>query len=191
MPITISILDKIGRYSFKFLEVKTFLPATINRAHYLGLHKSPPLEILDIGTGVGYFPVICQHYGHRAMALDRDGNLVFEDVCRWLGVDRRSWEIERFQRLPDFGRKFDLITAFMANFDRLKDSNYQAWGVEEWTFFLDDLAANQLKPGGRVAMLLNEHTPQSPGVLPFFRERGARIDDGWVCLPATATEDRS
>lgn len=172
-----AILDAIGRYSFKFLDARTFVPETINRACALDLNRSRPLDVLDIGTGVGYFPVVCKHYGHRAIAIDRDGNSVFEDATRWLGVDRRSWTIQKFTSLPDLGRRFDLVTSFMINFDRAGDTH---WGVDEWSYFLGDLFSNQLKPGGRVAFLLNEHTLRHRQVRELFAKHGRRVSGIWV-----------
>ena len=174
------LLEIIGSYRFKFLDVKTFLPTTINRAHFIGLHQSKGLQILDIGTGVGYFPVVCKYYGHSALAVDRDGNQVFEDVTKWLGVDRRSWEIKAFHPMPNFGQRFDLITAFMVNFDRWEPPDYKPWGTEEWTFFLSDLAHNHLKECGRLVLLLNGHTLKVSSVMRFFSQKGARISGCWV-----------
>jgi hypothetical protein len=174
------LLEIIGSYRFKFLDVRTFLPTTISRAYAIGLHRSKALHILDIGTGVGYFPVVCKYYGHTAVAMDRDGNRVFEDVTRWLDVDRRSHEITAFQPLPDLGRKFDLVTAFMVNFDRYEPPAYKPWGFREWEYFLSDLARNHLTENGRLVLLLNDHTLTVPGIAQFFAAHGARVDGAWI-----------
>lgn len=184
------ILDKMGRYRFKFLDVNHFLVMTLLRAHKLGLHESQPLDILDIGTGTGYFPYVCQHYEHRAIAIDRQGNDVFEAVPDWLGVDRRFWEINPYQPLLSLDRKFDLITGFMVNFDRFADRDYAPWDPAEWEFFLADLVENHLKPTGRIAFLLNGHTQKHPAAMEFLRSAGAKINDGWVLFdkpPAVRT----
>jgi SAM-dependent methyltransferase len=175
-----AVLAEIGEYSFKFLDVKTFLPMTIRRAWRLGLHKPPPLDVLDLGTGVGYFPVVCRHYGHRAVAIDLDINPVFRDATKWLGVDRRVWEIRRFEPLPSLGKRFDLVTAFMVNFDRVREQGNEPWGPDEWGFFLSDVARNQLKQSGRLALLLNSHTERLPGVIEYFKGKAASIDLPWV-----------
>jgi hypothetical protein len=174
------ILDILGKYRFKFLDVKTFLPTTIKRAYQLGLHQSKPQHILDIGTGVGYFPVVCKYYGHTAIAIDQDGNEVFEDATKWLKVDRRHWEIKPFEPIAFLGQRFDLITAFMVNFDRVKESDYETWGIKEWEFFLSDLAENHLNDGGRLVLLLNPQGRENAGVLKYFAEKGATIKEGWV-----------
>lgn len=175
------VVHRLGEYSFKFLDLKTFVPITLKRAHHLGLHESPPLDILDIGTGVGFFPVICDYYGHRCVAIDRDGNQVFEDATKWLQVDRRSWEITRRVPIAPLGKRFDLITAFMVNFDRDKDADYKTWPPEDWEFFLRDLVDNHLKPGGRIALLLNPHTRATKEVVDYLRTQGDVDRDAfWV-----------
>ena len=169
-----AVIDRIGGYSFKFLDIKTFVPIMLKRAHLLGLHESQPLDILDIGTGVGFFPVVAEYYGHRVVSFDRDGNQVFRDVTKWLGIDRRTWEISARVPLPSFDRRFNLITAFMVNFDR--DRNEVAWPREDWEFFLRDLVENHLAPGGRIALLLNPHTRDNKDVMDYFREQSTNVD---------------
>ncbi len=175
-----AVFEKMGRYRFKFLDVNTFLVGTLSRAHRLGLHKAKPLSVLDIGTGAGYFPFVCQHYGHQAVAIDRRGNDVFEAVPEWLGVDRRYWEINAYQPIPSLGRKFDLITGFMVNFDRFPDKGYAAWDPSEWEFFLRDLTQNHLQPQGRIAFLFNEHTQAKANTMDYLRSVGAKTANGWA-----------
>jgi hypothetical protein len=174
------LLEIVGFYRFKFLDVKTFLPMTISRAHFIGLHKSKGLEILDIGTGAGYFPVVCKYYGHNSVAIDRAGNEVFEDVTKWLKVDRRVWYIKPFHPIPYLGQRFDLVTAFMVNFDRLPTPDRKPWTTKEWDFFLFDLACNHLKDNGRVVLLLNNRTLQVTSVMEHFSKKGAHVDGAWV-----------
>lgn len=174
------ILEILGPYRFKFLDVKTFLPMNISRAHSIGLHESKGLDILDLGTGTGFFPVVCKYYGHNAIALDRNGNQVFEDVTKWLDVDRRTWYIMPFHAIPYQGQRFDLVTAFMVNFDRLGTPDRRPWTTKEWDFFLFDLACNHLKDGGRVVLLLNERTLKVPSVMEHFAKKGAHVDGAWV-----------
>jgi SAM-dependent methyltransferase len=173
------LMEILGTYRFKFLDVKTFLPLTIARAYFIGLHESKGLDILDIGTGTGYFPVVCKYYGHNPIAIDWDGNEVFKDVTRWLAVDRRSWYIKPFQPIPSLGQRFDLVTAFMVNFDRM-GMDRKPWTTKEWDFFLFDLACTHLKDGGRVVLLLNDHSYKVKSVMEYFSLKGARVDGAWV-----------
>ena len=148
-----AILEKIGTYNFKFLNLEVFIPTNLLRIHRLELHQAKALDILDLGTGTGYFPFICEYYGHRAWGLDTGRNVVFNDVTRWLGVKRKVWEIKAFEPIPSLGLKFDLITAYMTNFDRYGED--VRWGCREWDYFFQDLAKNHLNPGGRDFLRLN------------------------------------
>ena len=174
------VMTIIDPYTFKFLDVRTCLTATLLNAYRLGLHNSAPLSILDLGTGVGYFPVVCAHYGHRVIAIDRDGNRIFEEFPKWLGVDRRSHEIRAGEPLPVMETRFDLVTAFMVNFDQYIDRDLSQWGVDEWRYFLRDVAQNQLLPNGRLVLHLNPRTTQRADILSYFRAEGAEITKGWV-----------
>jgi hypothetical protein len=102
---------------------------------------------------------------------------MFREVTRLLGVRRVVKRIEAFRSLPDFGQKFDLITAFMVCFNNHKMPDL--WKVPEWEFFLDDLAKH-LTPRGRVWLELNQEYDGSfytPELKEFFQKRGARINE--------------
>lgn len=102
---------------------------------------------------------------------------MFREVTRLLGVRRMVQRIEAFRPLPDFGQKFDLITAFMICFNNHKMPDL--WKVPEWEFFLDDLAKH-LTPRGRVWLELNQEYDGSfytPELKEFFQKRGARISE--------------
>ena len=74
------------------------------------------------------------------------------EMMRMLELPRVIWRVNAFQPLPDLGRKFDLITAFMICFNGHKSP--ALWGPEEWEFFLDDLET-RLKPRGRIYLSFN------------------------------------
>ena len=184
-----NLADAADSYSFKFLDMKTFLPITMNRAYRLGLtNSSKGLRILDIGTGVGWFPFVCGHYGHEALAVDRAGNQVFKDACSWLGVNRIEHEITPMTPLPSLGASFDVVTAFMVNFDRLADDDYAPWGVPEWEFFINDIVRHQLARGGLLTLLLNPHTMRNDAVMDLFGRIGQVDRGGWIEIKPT--EDR-
>jgi SAM-dependent methyltransferase len=162
----------------KYLDIEYWLMHNLRHVHRLGLqHASPPLDVLDIGTGFGYFPFLCQHFGHRALGLDTGERVLYDEVIRLLGVSRRSWRVEAHQRLPNLGKTFDVVTALMVVFDRYGDDR-KPWGTEEWQFFLADLKHNHLVDGGRIFLQLNRWTNQSPALRKFFREKGAQVDRG-------------
>lgn len=145
------------------------------RTFALGLNQSRPLSILDIGTGPGYFPHVCNFYGHNAVGVDLVNDPLYNDLVSYLDVDRRPWCVKPFERSPDLGRKFDLVTAFLTCFNNLPT----LWGPEEWDFFLRDLAANQVVADGRIILWLNHQAggrPYNDGLRNFFTAKGAAID---------------
>ena len=102
---------------------------------------------------------------------------MFREITQLLDVRRVVQRIDAFRPLPNFGQKFDLITAFMICFNNHKMPGL--WGVPEWEFFLDDLAKH-LKPRGRVWLELNQEydeTFYTPELKEFFQKRGAKIDE--------------
>jgi len=93
-----------------------------------------------------------------------------------LGVKRVIWRIEAYEPLPDLGPKFDVIAAHMICFNGHKSD--KLWKISEWEFFLDDLAANHLQPGGQVCLELNREYDDSlytPELKTYFEARGADV----------------
>jgi SAM-dependent methyltransferase len=161
----------------KYLDLNRWMGINIRRIRQLELDLSRPKRILDLGCGAGYFLYIAQLLGHSGLGLDMDRLAMFRDMTRLLGVRRVVQRIEAFQPLPDFGQRFDLITAFMICFNNHKMPDL--WKVAEWEFFLDDLAKH-LTPRGRVWLELNQEydgTFYTPELKEFFQKRGARIKE--------------
>lgn len=176
------MLDIQNRYASspvqiaKYADIKTYMKLNIERVQDLGLHRSSPQEILDLGCGGGFFLYICQQLGHRCLGMDMEWYPVFTDLLNLFGVERKVWEIRAFEPLPDPGRQFDWITAFSTGFNRVKK---KPWRVAEWEYFLDDLDKH-LKPNGKVFLALN---PEGRGgqyydneLRKFFESRGAEIE---------------
>jgi SAM-dependent methyltransferase len=139
-----------GAFHSKWWDLRRFVGKNLYYAYWLDLHRSEPQRILDLGTGFGYFPFICNYFGHAAIGLDIDDlnrESVYHDVTEILNVERKLWKIEPHESLPDFGQKFDLITGLATQFNNPAREN--EWGVDEWAFFLEDLAKNQLSAEGR------------------------------------------
>jgi SAM-dependent methyltransferase len=134
----------------KYLDCAYWLNQKLDIAMELGLHKSTPLRILDIGTGGGHFPFLCGLFGHDVVGIDIDVP-IYSDICALLGVRRVSHRVERGVALPDLGGPFDLVTAFAAQFDA-----EQSWSKEDWAAFLDLLLATQLRAPGRIHFSLND-----------------------------------
>jgi len=161
----------------KYLDLDRWIGVNIRRTRQLELDVARPKRILDLGCGAGYFLYIAQLLGHSGVGLDMDRLAMFREITRLLGVRRVVRRIEAFRPLPNFGQKFDVITAFMICFNNHKMPGL--WGVPEWEFFLDDLAKH-LKPRGRVWLELNQEydeTFYTSELKEFFQNRRARIDE--------------
>jgi SAM-dependent methyltransferase len=159
----------------KYLDLHHWIEINIRRIRAVELDLSRPKRILDLGCGAGYFLYIAQLLGHGGIGLDMDRLAMFREITELLGVRRVVQKIEAFRPLPDFGEKFDLITAFMICFNNHKMPDL--WKMPEWDFFLDDVA-KYLRPRGRVWLELNQEydgTFYTPELKEFFRKRGARI----------------
>jgi len=160
----------------KYADIERYMKLNIERVQDLGLQRSPPQDILDLGCGGGFFLYVCQQFGHRCLGLDLEWYPVFTDLLNLFGVERRTWEIKAFEPLPELGRKFDWITGFSTGFNRVKKV---PWRVPEWEFFLNDLGKH-LKPNGKIFFALN---PEGRGgryydetLRDFFLSRGAQIE---------------
>ena len=161
----------------KYLDLDRWIGVNIRRIRQLELDLARPKRILDLGCGAGYFLYIAQLLGHSGVGLDIDRLPMFREITRLLGVHRIVQRIEPFRPLPDLGRKFDLVTAFMVCFNEHKMPGL--WKVPEWEFFLDDLAKH-LTTRARVWLELNkeyDETFYTPELKEFFQKRGARIDE--------------
>jgi SAM-dependent methyltransferase len=169
----------------KYADVRRWLLLNIIRAQDLKLHRSPPKSVLDLGCGGGFFLYVCQQLGHDCLGLDIDVFPLFTQLLDLFGVERRVWTIRPFEPLRDLGRKFDLITAFSIDFNRISKQD-RWWGPEQWAFFLDDLK-RYLKPGGRVFLALNPGGANkefyTPELRDFFLNRGAAVERERVLFP--------
>src|ERR1041384_7071991 len=131
----------------KYLEIQPWMEINLKRVRELGLDLGGRKRGLDIGRG------------REVLGMDLDETAGFTEMIDLLGVKRVIWRIEAYQPLPDLGRKFDVITAHMICFNGHKSD--KLWKISEWEFFLDDLAANQLEPGGQVCLELNREYDDS------------------------------
>jgi hypothetical protein len=113
--------------------------------------------------------------------------LVSNELIELFGVERLTWRIRAFEPLPDFGRQFDLITAFSAAFNRNQDET-RGWISDEWQFFLNDLDRHR-KPDGQIVLEINSGKDKRyypAEVREFFLERGARVDGERVYLGSSS-----
>jgi SAM-dependent methyltransferase len=168
-------VDNPGGDPPKYLDWSTWLEANLRRVRDLELDLGRRRSVLDIGCGSGYFLYICRLLGHDTLGIDVDDTPMFREMTELLGVQRVISRVRAFIPLPDLGRKFDVITAYMICFNNHKAPTL--WGVPEWDFFLDDIG-RYLLPGGRVWLELNREydgTCYTPELKEFFESRGAQI----------------
>ncbi|MFL6596066.1 MAG: class I SAM-dependent methyltransferase [Chthoniobacterales bacterium] len=164
-----------GHTPLKYVQLEHWLRINLQRIRDIDLDRAKPKRVLDIGCGAGYFLYIAKQYGHDVLGLDIDTFPLFAETTEFLGVPRVIWRIEPFVRLPDLGRKFDLISAHMICFNGHRTDSW--WGVPEWEFFFDDLASH-MNPKGRVQFAFNR---EPNGLLytlelkRYFQSRGATI----------------
>jgi SAM-dependent methyltransferase len=177
---------ELREHKLSYGDVELWLARFWKAARRLGLDKSPPLDILDIGIGPGYFLYVCQQLGHRCVGIDRPGDYPFwQAVRQWLGV-RNVVEhtIEPHKLLPSTLVTFDLVSAFRAQFN-YNTAAKRLWNLNEWSFFLDDLRDHVLRPNARFALRLakQEHKGNEglkrvdTELISLMEARGAR-DEG-------------
>jgi SAM-dependent methyltransferase len=164
----------------RFEDVVYWIDINVERAQDLWLDRAPPLRILDLGSGAGYFLYVCKHFGHDALGFDTDTEPLFHATTELLGVRRVIGRIERQAPLPDFGGKFDLVTAHRICFHRIgKVRDGLEWSVADWEFFINDIRARFLNENGRLLLDFNPRPDGSsfftPDLRRFFRSQGARV----------------
>jgi SAM-dependent methyltransferase len=173
----------------KYADVRRWLRLNIVRAQDLQLHRCRPMSVLDLGCGGGFFLFVLQHLGHACLGLDIDEFPLFTRLLDLFQVERRVWTIQPFVPLPDLGRRFDLVTAFSIDFNRISKQDWW-WGPSQWAFFLDDVTRH-LKPGGRIFLGLNPGRDKqfyTPELLEFFLSRGAEVERENVLFPPVSGE---
>jgi SAM-dependent methyltransferase len=144
-------------YSYKFLDVKYWIRANVNRAIALNLDQMNGLRILDIGTGAGMFPLVCRALGHQVFATDipklsAENALVYPPMRQAVGLHRirKLYIVNPTIRLTG---TFDLICAHMICFG-------QKWGAGDWQKFAYNMKRH-LNPGGRLALTFNTRLSQA------------------------------
>ena len=164
------------RYA-KYGDVAHWLEINLPRLRELKLDRSSPKQILDLGCGAGFFLFLAKQFGHRGLGVDVADYPLSNELIELFSVERVSWRIRAFEPLPNFARKFDLITAFSAAFNRNADET-RGWSADEWEFFLNDLDRH-LAPGGQVLLEINSGKDGQyllPEIRDFLGKRGARVD---------------
>jgi SAM-dependent methyltransferase len=170
-----------GQNWTKYFDAERWLKLNIRRAQDIGIDREKrALRVLDLGSGAGYFLLVCRELGHSGIGLDVPEPAFYGEIFKQLGLERVEGRIEAREPLPErllAGGKFDLATAFSIAFNGHKSAN--VWGPPEWDFLLNDLRDRFLLPGGRIYFDLNPEPDGSfmtPALCQFFLDRGAKID---------------
>lgn len=142
---------------YKYLDVVFHALQKLLLARELGLHESPPRRVLDIGTGGGHLPFVCRFYGHEAVGIDVK-DAFYDGLAACLGAPRTVVRVEAQTPLPDLGGRFDVITACDIAFNEKREGKTRGlyWSLEDWQFFLNDLATHQLRTPGTIYLKLNK-----------------------------------
>jgi hypothetical protein len=119
-------------------------------ANHLRLYESKKLDILDIGTGGGFFPYICNLYGHNAYSCDERYNLPWEQGYKHLKIEPINYLVRKNVSVEKtFDKKFDLIVSFRSFIVTTKqwmpNGDIEILNVDEWKFFLKDCSEHLLK----------------------------------------------
>src|SRR6266571_7842598 len=72
----------------RFENVAYWIAINAERAQDLWLNRTPPLRILDLGCGAGYFLYVCKFFGHEGLGLDTDDEPLFRATTALLNVAR-------------------------------------------------------------------------------------------------------
>lgn len=171
--------DRLG--PVKYADFAFWTRRNVILAEWLDLDRSAPLDILDIGMGPGNFVMVANSMGHRAVGTDLS-DAWYDGLCELAGAERVIAGVETGAPYRPVAREFDLITIMLPVFHRRSvKRKREYWPIAEWARFLDDLAGDMLKPGGRIFILmpLDKHDDGSLSYSPLLawaRSLGARLD---------------
>lgn len=169
--------------ALKYFNIDSYMPVHVKRALLLEVHGNRTRNILDIGTGFGYFPYVCRFFNDGVIAaIDVPGHQLFDDITEFLGINKVHHRLMPFEKLPEFPDKFDLVTASQVAFNRYTPE--KPWGSAEWSFLLEDLRDNVLGGNGEVYFELNydHHLGNwySKEVIQQLKAHNAKISAGHV-----------
>jgi SAM-dependent methyltransferase len=150
---------KINAYE----DANYWVGVNVKRVQDLWLDRSPPLDILDLGCGPGYFLYLCRLFGHEGLGLDPDDEPFFRGTTKFFGVSRVVARINAQTALPDL----------------CENGEWLEWTETDWKFFINDVRTKFLKPDGRLLLEFNRRADGSsfftPELRAFFESQGARI----------------
>lgn len=171
----------------KYIDLERWLPKYITIARLLALHRTTGKRILDIGSGCGWFGLLCKELGHEPLGLDHpERSRFYRECCEIMGIPVIDHDISPFTPLPVPG-KFDIIVLLMSSFY----IQHTYWEIPAWRNFLQNL--DELL--GKDGIILFELNMQYGVLYPvelydLFVECGYRIA-GRFCLKVRGKRDAS
>lgn len=162
----------------KYIDLERWLPKYITIARLLELHRLVEKRILDIGSGCGWFSLLCKELGHEPLGVDHpERSRFYRECCELMRVPVIDHDIRPFTSLPAPG-KFDAIVLLMSSFY----IQHTYWEIPAWRNFLRNLD-ELLEKDGVILVELNMHygTLYSVELYDVFAEYGYRIA-GRFCL---------
>ncbi len=170
----------------KYLNYRFWSKECLIRFYRLKLHKSDrSLRVLDLGTGFGFFPHICNELGHQAECLDSPESDLYRQITKTFDLKRYEETIHAFKRIDLNGNsnKYDLVTAFMICFNNHKSPDL--WKIDEWKFFILDLYNNHLNENGSIYLSFNQEENGmffDSNLEEFFRKNSYAVDNNNVLI---------
>ena len=152
----------------KYPDYNFWLRLNIIRAVQLGLHKTPPKKVLDLGCGPGYFLAVCRYFGHDVVGIDAPCEFlteverkVYSEMIEAMKCLKKEKMINAFVPL-DLQATFDFITGFLVCFNNHKREN--EWSKAQWEFFIID-SLGHLNHKGILWLELNCNIIKYPDLL--------------------------
>jgi SAM-dependent methyltransferase len=159
----------------RFEDAEYWVGINVERAQDLWLDRTPPLRILDLGCGAGYFLYVCQFFGHQAIGLDVHNDPFLRATTELFKARIIISRLDRGVPLPDLRTRFDLVTAHRVCFHRIRSPGKTQpieWTQDDWGFFINDIRTRLLGPNGR---LLLDFNPRAGGRSFFTAELRASL----------------
>lgn len=132
-----------NRYFRRDQPVRKWLGEKLATAHFLGLHKTKGKKLFDIGTGAGWFPYICNLYGHQCVGSDEPNRPQYDPCYEFLKIKFNDTLVYPYTKM-NLSEKYDYITTHRAFFPQRP----KAWDKDEWKFFLEDAKEYLNEDGG-------------------------------------------
>jgi len=149
-----NVINSVGSAKIKSVYQKTqnryvgeaiekYITEKLSVAHYLNLHNTKNKKLLDIGTGVGWFPFICKQYGHYCLGTDIEGREDYDPVYDLFGIKIKEVLVFANEKI-NINEKFDYVVSLRS----FIGSRPITFNLDNWKFFLKDIDTKINDSGG-------------------------------------------